>query len=620
MLYSFDIFDTILYRMVPKATDVFLIMEQDERIKHIWKSVVLFSDARRGIEFLLRRISKKEITIEDIYGKLGSIFNLSLDEQQEMIRLELEIELKNTFLHEKSVNKIKQLLDRNEKVILVSDMYWHEKEIRKILVSKDIMFSDLPIYVSSDFGGTKANKKLYDIISKKENVNYKEWVHEGDNLRSDYKNAKSLGIRAILAEKPTRYKYENNLNLSVESKRLYGLISRTREKSTGDAYDLGVSFAAPIIYQYVNWIIERSINMKIDKLYFVLRDGYILKKVADVIIINRNLKISTEYLWGSRVAWRLPEITIASLKELSVWEKSNWIFRNPSYAYVTFERLGFSKEKLREILGDSFVNQQYRTFSDFKSGLDEALCNKRFCECLEENIISAGENLNLYLTEVLDNNVSYAFVDTNSTGKSQKDLECFFRRKKIPIDKLRFFYHTFLTEHNLDEEKQFVFNKEINTEQRLPEALLRAPYNQCYGYRKEQKGMMPQLFEGRFCAWKYSFSYDEYLMGIIAFVEAIEKDEFVYDVDNYVRILNKIANFDLISDDINQLIAKLPFNPDMCGEEILDFYPQIRIASIFRPFSELIYYPKGSYYGKGGIWIVLYKILQKVVKIRRRKF
>lgn len=34
MLYSYDIFDTVLYRFVPKSVDVFRVMEQKESVVH----------------------------------------------------------------------------------------------------------------------------------------------------------------------------------------------------------------------------------------------------------------------------------------------------------------------------------------------------------------------------------------------------------------------------------------------------------------------------------------------------------------------------------------------------------------------------------------------------------
>ena len=46
----------------------------------------------------------------------------------------------------------------------------------------------------------------------------------------------------------------------------------------------------------------------IQKLFFIARDGYILKKIADILIEKYRYPIATVYLYGSRKAWRLPSI------------------------------------------------------------------------------------------------------------------------------------------------------------------------------------------------------------------------------------------------------------------------------------------------------------------------
>ena len=592
-------------------------MDQEEAVKSLWKSSTPFSEARRKEEFLLRRISWEEISIEDIYRAIGKKNKISADIQKQLITLELETEKKHTFLHLKAVNKIKELVAKNAQVILLSDMYWHESQVRDLLETKDAVFSDIPIYVSCDYGVTKSNKKLYSLIAKKLHVFYNDWKHIGDNPKSDYENAKSLGIHAVGVKKPIRYHYEGHLPLQIDGKKLYGLISQVQENSSGAAYALGVSFAAPMVYQYVRWVIEQACEKGINKLYFVLRDGYILKQVADVIIKSRGLNIGTEYLFGSRVAWRFPEVTVEKLRKLSVWDKSNWIFRDPAYAYVPFERLGFEREELSELLGKEFCEKEYRSFSDFKAGLDEALDNPEFCKRLEENIRTAGENLSLYLTQALDESSNYALVDTNSTGKTQADLDRYISDHLLPIGKLRFFYHTFLSEKKPDKESQFVFYDATEQDRRFPEALFRAPYNPCYGYVKDGDKVKPKFFKGKYCAWNYSFSYDEYLKGILAFTEAVEKDQYNYDLNSYVDVLMKVANFDIVSNDEVQQVAKLPFNPDLHGEEILDFYPEIHVNNLLHPFTELIYYPKGSYFRAGGVWPGIYKVLDKMVKLKR---
>lgn len=623
MLYSFDVFDTILYRVVPKSTDIFMIMEKDFRLKEMWKKAntkETFSNCRRKAEFWLRRTCKKEITINDIYNRLLYNVGLPLDNVVNFIEIEMDTEMQNSFLNEKVVKEIKKLILKGERVVLISDMYWNESAIRTFLTSKDEFFEKIPLYISCEINAKKVNGGLYKFVAEKENTSYFDWIHVGDSKIADYYQAKRLGITSKLVSGPKVYDFEYKFErCSLGTKKIYGLIVKARQKSTGKAFDLGLSFSAPMVYQYVEWVVEQAREKKIQKLYFVLRDGYILKKVADIIISKRHLDIETEYIFGSRVAWRFPNLTIEKLKNLSVWEKSNWIFRDPAFAFVPFERLGFSKKELGKLLGEDFCQQKYCSFFDFKAGLDKALLNEEFCYELQKKIRQAGENLSLYLSQTIDSKKVFALVDTNSTGKTQRDLNKYIQEKNSGLGPIKFFYHTYLSDDEIDKSLQFVFSKTSEQDRRFPEALFRAPYKPCYGYVNDGARVKPQYSTGKYCAWNYSFDYEKYLDGIIEFAEACEaanREEI--DIDGYVDVLTKVANFDIVSMDEIKQVGKMPFNPDMEGNEILDFYPKLHLRSLFHPFTELIYYPKGSYYLSGRMWRVVYSFLYQMVKFKRK--
>lgn len=611
MTYSYDIFDTILYRKVPSSTDIFTLMDDNPDVKRLYSGT--FSEARRKAEFWLRRKSGHEVTIAGIYHEM----KCPKDQAKELIKIELQTEIKYSFLNRPIVDEIKQHISNGDKVILISDMYWSEKAVRKILVSKDQIFESLPIYISCDYDATKSSGKLYEVVKDREHLTYIEWTHTGDNKKSDFESAKKLGITAVLTKPGRRYQFEKKISsLDNDSKLLYGIVSETRQASNGTAYDLGASFAGPMVYQYVEWVLQEAEKKHINQLYFVLRDGYILKKVADIIIKDRGLDIKTDYLFGSRVAWRFPEITIDELKNLSVWNKSNWIFRDPAYAYVPFERMGFSREQLVELFGSEFPDKELHSFADFKAVLDAALGNENFCEQLKRNIAESGELLKEYLESAIDTSTSFALVDTNSTGQTQRDLTKFMQQ--FSSTKLRFFYHTFLSDEEPNKDTQFIFLNVSEQDRRFPEALFRAPYNPCYGYRRENGKVVPKFSSGQYCAWNYSFDYDSYLKGIEQFTENMESHKLdKYKIDQYVDLLMKVANFDVVSPDVIKIIAKLPFNPDMHGNEILDFYPRVKVSNLTHPFSELIYFPKGSYYRNGGAWPGVYQVLYGMVKLKR---
>jgi len=615
MLYSYDIFDTVLFRKVPKSTDIFVVMEKE--IEGLWKNDFgSFAEVRKKTEFWARRILAKEISIEDIYRRIQKITCLSDLDINKLINIELRTEKRYTVLNMSVVNEIKTRIENGEQVILISDMYWHEKQIRCWLAEKDAIFLTVPIYISCDYGNTKASGKLFQLVKVKENADYSAWLHVGDNSKSDIIAPAKLLIKTKLVKGRRKYAFEKTLNIQDENiLEVYEAISESVGNSNGDAFSMGASIVGPMVYQYTKWVVEEAEKKSIKTLYFVLRDGYILKKVADLIIRGKNLDIKTHYIFGSRVAWRFPEITVDKLKNLTVWDKSNWIFRDPAIAYVPLERLGFNKQQVDHLFGTEFGKQELRTFNEFKKMLDYCLMENAFTEALEQNIINAKELLNRYLRQTIDFRESFAFVDTNSTGKTQKDINRMLASIDSGLGKLRFFYHTFLGNEDVDNLTQFAFIDSKEDDRRLPEAFFRAPMNQCYGYKIDidKDIVVPRLHESTKCAWNYSFDYDSYLDGIIEFVSRIGDA----NVDSYVDYLLKVVNFKIISKDEIHQAAKMPFNPDLNGDEILDFYPKLSVHALFHPFSQLLYYPKGSYYDSGGMWILIYKVLIIMVHLRR---
>ena len=72
------------------------------------------------------------------------------------------------------------------------------------------------------------------------------------------------------------------------------------------AAKIGALYGGAILMPYVEWILQRSLTLGLRRLYFIARDGYILKLMADSLIEKLHLAIETRYIHGSRRAWRMP--------------------------------------------------------------------------------------------------------------------------------------------------------------------------------------------------------------------------------------------------------------------------------------------------------------------------
>ncbi len=68
---------------------------------------------------------------------------------------------------------------------------------------------------------------------------------------------------------------------------------------------LAREFGGPILFPYLRWVIDECKKRNIDTLFFVARDGYILKGITDRLIQCEKLNIKTHYIYGSRKVWRI---------------------------------------------------------------------------------------------------------------------------------------------------------------------------------------------------------------------------------------------------------------------------------------------------------------------------
>lgn len=75
--------------------------------------------------------------------------------------------------------------------------------------------------------------------------------------------------------------------------------------------NIGRSVGGSIIANYVYWILSDATANGISVIYFLARDGYVLKKVADQLCEKYDFEIECRYLYCSRLALRVPAFHLA---------------------------------------------------------------------------------------------------------------------------------------------------------------------------------------------------------------------------------------------------------------------------------------------------------------------
>ena len=360
-MYSFDIFDTLLRRRTITPKGIFKLCQkklsmEPERYGVLSDFANKFFYLRIKAEHIARGFSKEdEITLAEIYEELGVMTGYALEQLKAVMELEVETEKCCAAGITENISYLVSLCRKGERVILISDMYLSEMVIRDILLEINSVFRDIPIYVSSEYRKTKSSGLLYAEVRRKEGADYRNWTHIGDNEHSDGRIPELLGITTVYAQQPQMYGWEKEVfhdwscSSRIDAELVLGTTALIKSNCRFSENELiGATFAGPVLFPYIQWLIRKSVQIGIKRLYFIARDGYILKKIADLYLEQCRLEIQTKYIYGSRRAWRVEdEGKRNNVKQYLMQEMD---LSDDKAAFVDLHGTGLSMEYIADIL------------------------------------------------------------------------------------------------------------------------------------------------------------------------------------------------------------------------------------------------------------------------------
>ena len=204
MLYSFDVFDTVITRKVATPWGIFALIRdklRKEQSKNGIAEYVIenFYELRIHSERLIRESYSarriEEITLQGIYEAMAVSGLLSEAQIAYLCELEEKMEWENVIGIQENIHRIETLLAQGERVILVSDMYLSQKAIRSMLTKVSGVLASLPLYVSSEYRKRKTSGELYRHVQSLEKIPFENWIHIGDNKTQDLRIPFELGMR-----------------------------------------------------------------------------------------------------------------------------------------------------------------------------------------------------------------------------------------------------------------------------------------------------------------------------------------------------------------------------------------------------------------------------------------
>lgn len=589
-LYSFDIFDTLITRKVATPKGIFVLMKDiintSPQFADLPNDVKTnFFNYRTNSEFYLRQINNQwndglDISLDMIYNHIQHTYYLNDTQTKALKELEIKLELDNIIPINKNIEKLKILLEKGKRVVLISDMYLPEYIIKEMLLKCDPILCQVKLYLSSTLGFMKTKQALFHYVKEQENVEFSEWTHFGDNKFADFFCARKLGIKAVLYPYVKFKEYEKAL-LESNSQNSFVQISlgcsknlRLNKFPNDEKAQLGASLAGPILFPYIYWLLDQTQKRGIERLYFIARDGYILKLIADLIIKENNLPIKTKYIYGSRKAWR---ISALNMDDDELYRQFiQFTMYEPKKIPQAF---GLTKEEFLSILPKKLQN--YSTNKPDKRLAEYLYNNKDILKfAIEKNKTQKDCVIN-YLKNTIDyTNDKFAFVDLDGSGLTQNCLarliNNFFNQN------IKSFYYAVTPAccRSLNLEKYYFYALKRGNMGNMLELLTRAPHGQTLKYadkNEDYKPILEQIDITNFKAW----GFDSYISGILEYCNQLNKIKYNYlQIDNQL-ILDKYINYLFLFIDKNTATLLGSIVHTSYGKESDEFAPKLSVFDAF---------------------------------------
>ena len=347
---SLDVFDTLLWRVVPEPIDAFLLVGRSlADAGHLRVPVEAFARLRevaehRARERSLRRRSTPEVSLAEVYEELSP--NVVGDAvPADLADLEVEVERSITFPDLEVVQFARAIqAARGVRVVLVSNTYFSAEQLRRILDREAFRAIDVDgVFTSSDNGRHKGSG-LYDAVLDVLGVAAADVLHLGDDPDADGACAERAGMHAALLPRrpeplPIVLEREGLLRGDVLRRPraplqdgagdfgLTALRGKALRRVEGDTlssdlrpwWAAGVGVFGPVLTGFAEWVHDRATAVGVDRVFCVMREGHFLAPLLDAARSLRGSGAETATIWLSRFVCSQAAIVEVSEDEIEAF-------------------------------------------------------------------------------------------------------------------------------------------------------------------------------------------------------------------------------------------------------------------------------------------------------------
>lgn len=345
---SLDIFDTVLWRIVPEPVDAFLLLGEKLRCDGLLESRVepeVFAQLREFAERRARRrvaalSGGEEVTLEAVYAEMPAhIFRGAVPSDLPEVEVALETEITFPDLEILGLARMAQR-DSGVRIVLVSDTYFSEKQLRRMLDRRPFDEIEIDrIFTSSEQKVGKGNglfsRVLDDLGRAPEQV-----LHVGDHPVSDVSAPDALGIQTV--------HFDRFAPPAIEVLQREGVLRSSRgvarillDRRAGDSgltavrskalhradhdrvavaargyLDFGTAVFGPVCTAFAEWVHEEAAARGFSAVHCLMREGEFLSRLLDGTRLYTDSPVVSRKLWASRQVTARAAIFEASEDEL----------------------------------------------------------------------------------------------------------------------------------------------------------------------------------------------------------------------------------------------------------------------------------------------------------------
>jgi HAD superfamily hydrolase (TIGR01549 family) len=325
---SFDVFDTLVQRPTETPADVYKSLEA-EALQITDGLAEDFARVRETLEVETRKASARgEITLDEIYDAIRRHYRLDEEITRNLKEAELALEYRLSAARPLGKKMWQAALDSGKPLYVISDMYLPEYAVAAIL-EKNGFRGYRELFVSSAHGVRKKEGALFDLVISSKKLAPETVIHIGDNKLSDIEQAKARGMEAFCIVRPIDRMRESRLYkplyLSGKGRAgkmrsmITGLTAQTlfdapagpHEKTShfqGSPFNLGYSALGPMLVAHMAWLVRQVERDQITQLFFLSREGWLLREVYLRLQRGNPTAIPSSYLYASRRAARVANL------------------------------------------------------------------------------------------------------------------------------------------------------------------------------------------------------------------------------------------------------------------------------------------------------------------------